>query len=200
MTPTGSRRWNHNIHYFPRILGAVPATARRALDVGCGEGMLARELRRIVPQVTGIDLDRPSVDEARRHGDDIDYVLGDFLTHPFTPASYDFVSSVATLHHLDAATGLNRMRELLRPGGVLAVVGLARSEIPRDLPWDLAGAAVGTAHRAFKGHWEHPSPTVWPPPATYSQMRTLAAEILPGARYRRHLLLRYSIIWRRPPE
>ncbi|MFI0420841.1 class I SAM-dependent methyltransferase [Spongiactinospora sp. 9N601] len=198
MAVKNGKRWNHNIHYHPRILRAVPAGARRALDVGCGEGMLARGLRQAVPHVTGIDLHAPSVDQARGHPGDIEYVQGDFLTHPFEPASFDVVASVATLHHMDAAAGLSRMRELLRPGGVLAVVGLARSVMPGDLPRDLAGVAAGLLHRAVKGHWEHPSPMVWPPPVTYPQMRALATEILPGSRYRRHLLLRYSIIWRKP--
>ncbi len=33
--------WNHNVHYQPVILGAVPAGCGRALDVGCGDGLLA---------------------------------------------------------------------------------------------------------------------------------------------------------------
>ncbi|MEU8245887.1 class I SAM-dependent methyltransferase [Nonomuraea sp. NPDC048916] len=200
MTVKNSRRWNHNIHYHPRILRAIPEGAQRALDVGCGEGMLARELRRTVPRVTGIDLDAPSIDQAREHPDDVDYILGDFLTHPFEPASFDVIASVATLHHMDAAAGLARMRDLLRPGGILAIVGLARSTMPNDLPRDLAGVAAGIFHRATKGHWEHPSPTVWPPPVTYPQMRTLASDILPGSHYRRHLLWRYSITWRKPQD
>ncbi|MBG0831443.1 class I SAM-dependent methyltransferase [Planomonospora sp. ID67723] len=200
MTVENGRRWNHNIHYHPHILRAIPDGARRALDVGCGEGMLARELRRTVPHVTGIDLDAPSIDQAREHPDDVDYVLGDFLTHPFDPASFDVITSVATLHHVDAATGLARMRDLLRPRGVLAVVGLARDTMPNDLPRVLIGVTASAFHRARKGHWSHPSPTVWPPPVTYPQMRALATEILPGSQYRRHLLSRYSIIWRKPQD
>ncbi|WP_169953062.1 bifunctional 2-polyprenyl-6-hydroxyphenol methylase/3-demethylubiquinol 3-O-methyltransferase UbiG [Microbispora sp. H11081] len=192
------RRWNHNIHYHPRVLRAIPDGAKHALDVGCGEGMLARELRRTVPRVTAIDLDAPSIAQAREHPDDVGYIVGDFLTHPFEPASFDVVTSVATLHHMDAAAGLARMRELLRPGGVLAIVGLARGTMPNDLPYELAGVVVGNLYRLVKGHWEHPSPTVWPPPVTYPQMRALAAQTLPGARYRRHVLWRYSIIWRKP--
>lgn len=193
-----SRRWNHNIHYHPRILEAVPQHAQRALDVGCGEGMLARELRRTVPHATGIDLDAASLEQARSEPGDIDYVLDDFLTYPFEPASYDVVASVATLHHVDARTGLTRMADLLRPGGVLAIVGLARTTLPRDLPYELAGVAVGTAHRVIKGHWQHPSPIVWPPPRTYDEMRALVADLLPGATFRRHLLFRYTITWQKP--
>jgi 2-polyprenyl-3-methyl-5-hydroxy-6-metoxy-1,4-benzoquinol methylase len=193
-----SQRWNHNIHYHRRILQAVPGGAKRALDIGCGEGMLARELRAVVPEVTGIDLDQPSLELARGYGDDIEYVHGDFLEYPLEAASYDVVASVATLHHVDARTGLLRMRELLRPGGVLAVIGLARTTLPRDLPHEVAGVAVNWAYRAVKSYWQHPSPVVWPPPVTYPDMHALAAEVLPGATYRRHLLFRYSIIWSQP--
>ncbi|MEV0315007.1 class I SAM-dependent methyltransferase [Nonomuraea fuscirosea] len=200
MTVRNGKRWNHNIHYHPRILRAVPDGAKSALDVGCGEGTLARELRRVVPHVTGIDPDAAGLALAREHADDIAYVQDDFRTHPFEPASFDVVTSVATLHHMDAAEGLTRMRDLLAPGGVLAVLGLARSTMPGDLPRELAAVAANGLHRATKEHWEHPSPTVWPPPVTYPEMRALAAELLPGSAYRRHLLWRYSILWRKPRD
>ncbi|WP_202870409.1 methyltransferase domain-containing protein [Kribbella sp. VKM Ac-2571] len=45
--------------------------ALSALDIGCGEGLLTRKLRRVVPQVTGIDLDIPSLELARGRGDDL---------------------------------------------------------------------------------------------------------------------------------
>ncbi|MBV9847962.1 MAG: class I SAM-dependent methyltransferase [Kutzneria sp.] len=181
------------------MVDSVPEGARRALDVGCGEGMLARRLHRVVPEVVGIDRDRASIDLARAQGDSagIEYVLGDFLDFPFEPASFDVIVSVATLHHMDAATALGHMRDLLRPGGVLAVVGLARSR-PGGLPVDLAGAVAHRLHLLTKKHWEHPSPTVWPPPETYADMRRIASEILPGVRYRRHLLWRYSLTWTKP--
>lgn len=194
--PRAGERWNHNIHYHSRVLRAVPRGAERALDVGCGEGMLARELRRLVPHVTGLDPDEPSIEQARRQPGDVEYVVGDVLTHPFAPGSFDVVACVATLHHMDAAAGLRRMRELLRPGGVLVVIGCARSSLPRDLPRELAAVAGNAVLRAGKSYWEHPSPVLWPPPVTYGQMRQLAAELLPGSVYRRHLLWRYSITWR----
>ena len=139
-------RWNHNTHYHPLILGAVPDGCQRSLDVGCGEGMLTRDLRRIVPHVTGIDRDAASIDVARRQdeGGAVEYVVGDFMTHPFAPASFDHIASIAALHHMDAGAALERMRALLAPGGTLAIVGLARNRYPSDLPYALAG---GVAHR-----------------------------------------------------
>lgn len=49
------------------------------------------------------------------------------MNHPLEPASFDFIASVASLHHMDVAAALVRMRSLLRPGGRLVVIGLARS-------------------------------------------------------------------------
>jgi 2-polyprenyl-3-methyl-5-hydroxy-6-metoxy-1,4-benzoquinol methylase len=198
-------RWNHNLHYHPMILEAVPAGSERALDVGCGEGILARELGRVVRHVCAIDLDRASIDLARRQSlanqdadQDIEYVLGDFLAHPFELASFDVVVSVAALHHMDAGAALDRMRQLLRPRGKLIVVGLARSRYPADLPREAAAALANLLHKATKTYWEHSAPTVWPPPETYASMRRLALEVLPGVRYRRHLLWRYSLMWTKP--
>jgi 2-polyprenyl-3-methyl-5-hydroxy-6-metoxy-1,4-benzoquinol methylase len=50
-------RWNHSIHYYSTLLRAIPAWAQWALDVGCGEGMLTREMALRVPNVAGIDTD-----------------------------------------------------------------------------------------------------------------------------------------------
>lgn len=193
-------RWNHNIHYHPVVLAAVPDRAQRALDVGCGEGTLARTLRSLVAEVVGIDRDPRSIERAWAQDDPghpVDYVRGDFLDHRFAPGSFDLVASVAALHHMDAAGALARMRELLRPGGVLVVIGLARADLPADLPIEIAAATLNLLYRLTRrrSYWQAPSPTVRPPAQTYTEMRRLASEVLPGARFRRHVLFRYSLIW-----
>jgi SAM-dependent methyltransferase len=195
--PTKPAPWNHNIHYHPVILGAVPDGCQRALDVGCGEGMLARELRGVVPQVVALDSDGPVIERARKLGTGVEYVRGEFLSCGFAPESFDLIASVAALHHMNAAAALGRMRQLLRPGGTLAVVGLARSS-PGDWPADLAGVLAHRALKARRGYRAVNAPTIWPPPQTYTQMRRIAGEILPGVRYRRHLLFRYSLVWAKP--
>ncbi len=203
MTPLvpDERRWNHNLHYHPLVVEAVPAGCARALDVGCGEGTLTRRLRAVVPEVTGIDLHAESIALARSHpaAGDIEYLVGDVLSYPFEPGSFDMVTAVASLHHMDAPVALARFRDLLAPGGVLAVIGLARSSLPADIPIEAAAAIAHRLHRSRKGLWEQPSPTVWPPPETYRGMRSVAERALPGARYRRHLLWRYSLVWVKPP-
>lgn len=199
MTGDG-HRWNHNIHYHRMLLRAVPPQATHALDVGCGEGMLARALRAVVPHVAAIDLDVPSIQLARSTdaSTDINFIVGDFMTHFFDAESFDVVTSVATLHHMDAVGALTRMRGLLRPGGTLAVLGLARSQLPADALYEAAAVAANLPHRLTKTYWEHSAPQVWPPPETWVRMRLIAETVLPGVRFRRHALWRYSIVWTKP--
>jgi SAM-dependent methyltransferase len=194
-------RWNHNIHYHPIVLAAVPPGSRAALDVGCGEGVLTMQLRSVVPSVVGIDRDGPTLERARAEngGPGIEYVQANVLTHPFEPASFDVVASVAVLHHMDTAAGLERMRDLLRPGGVLAVIGLPRPQRLRDLPYDVAGSVALRWHRWRNGGYRDvTAPTVWPPPDTLAQVRDTARRLLPGVRVRRHLMWRYSLLWTKP--
>lgn len=85
---------------------------------------------------TALDIDRGVLDRARaRHaGTRIDWLHGDVLTAPLEPASFDAVVSVAALHHINAEMALTRFAQLLRPGGVVIVVGLAANTV-WDAPW-----------------------------------------------------------------
>jgi hypothetical protein len=80
----------------------------------------------------------------------------------------------------------------------LAVVGLAQSRHSADLMFDLAGIVADRLHKVTKTYWETSAPKVWPPPETYRQTLQAAETMLPGARFRRHLLWRYSITWTKP--
>jgi 2-polyprenyl-3-methyl-5-hydroxy-6-metoxy-1,4-benzoquinol methylase len=192
--------WNANIHYHRVVLASIPPNAERVLDVGCGDGILTAELVDAgVPRVLGIDVDRPVLERARaRHADKaIDWIHGDALELAFEPASFDAVVSVATLHHLDARRALARFAELVRPGGSVVVIGLAATAW-RDLPFTALAQSARLACWLVRGEWRHSAPMCWPPPLTYGEMKALGGELLPGVVYRRHLLGRYSLVWRKP--
>ncbi len=194
-----TERWNHNIHYHRLLLAAVPAGGR-VLDVGCGEGMLTREVAARAAHVLGVDLDRPSIELARATTAqaNVEYRCADVLVDAFDGQVFDAVVSVATLHHLGTRAGLQRMAALLRPGGVLGVVGLASSRLPQDLPWEIA-AAIGTRLLKLRHtYWEHAAPKVWNSPDDYGSVRRIASECLPGASFRRLLLWRYILLWQKP--
>jgi SAM-dependent methyltransferase len=195
------RLWNANIHYHSLLTNAVPKGATRVLDVGCGDGILAAELVQSgVPEVTAVDLDAGVLARARaRHqGLPIAWLQGDLFTSSLLPErSFDAVLSVATLHHIDATAGLIRFAELVRPGGVVGVVGLANNDW-YDWPYAAFCHCSRLAAGTVLGTWEHTAPIVWPPPTTYREVKQIARRVLPGVKYRRHIYGRYSLVWTRP--
>jgi hypothetical protein len=71
---------------------------------------------------------------------------------------------------------------------------LARDRSPADLA-DLVPAVVATSPApGARAAAAYQSPIAWLPPLTYRGMRRLAAGVLPGARFRRHLCWRYSLV------
>ncbi|GAB3305226.1 hypothetical protein GCM10027427_34100 [Pseudoclavibacter terrae] len=120
-------QWNSNIHYHHLILDALPPNAQTALDVGTGNGLLAAELHQRVPAVIGLDPDAEALESAHGEDHDVTWIHDDVLTYPLPLASFDVVTSIATIHHLpNLDQTFSRFAELAAPGGMVAVVGLAR--------------------------------------------------------------------------
>ena len=200
--------WNHNVHYQPVILGAVPPGCGPALDVGCGDGLLACRLADCCAQVTGIDRDPRMIaragTRARARAEAqpgaparLDFIEADFLAHDFRAASFDFVCANTSLHHMDLAAALMTMARVLRPGGRLAVIGLAADTSVTDLIAAAPAVPADLFYRAVYRRGESGAP-IMDPEMSWREVRAAVARTLPGVRYRRHLLWRYSLLWRKP--
>jgi 2-polyprenyl-3-methyl-5-hydroxy-6-metoxy-1,4-benzoquinol methylase len=192
-------RWNHNLQFHGWILRHVPARCESALDVGCGDGVLAWQLAARADQVTGIDVSPAMIALARRtHArSNVTYVAGDVMSSALPETSFDFIAAVAVLHHLPLEHGLARLAGLLRPRGVLAVVGLARDGTVLDCAYSAASIPLSRLVRLFTGYWDSPAPRL-DPLQTFPEIRQVAAGALPHAVVRRRLFFRYSLLWRKP--
>lgn len=86
---------------------------RRVLDVGCGSGLLLRELGQRLPQareLTGIDAAATMIEEARL---------------PFDDSGFDLVISTTSFDHwADQGAGLAECHRVLAPGGRLVLTDL----------------------------------------------------------------------------
>ncbi|UQI46056.1 class I SAM-dependent methyltransferase [Streptomyces sp. HU2014] len=201
----GAEVWNHNVHYHRLVLAAVPPGCAAALDVGCGDGLLARALASRARVVTGVDRSGEMIRQARAGGGrwpSVRFVEADFLDPPpgvLEEGGYGFVSAVAVVHHVAFAEALGAMAALLAPGGRLVVVGLTR---PRTV-WDrvVSGAGVPAARVLARRHGGKRDPAGMPvrePVMSWGEVRRQARWLLPGCRVRRHLLWRYSLVWDKP--
>lgn len=194
------QRWNHNIHLHPVLLGALPDPCRRALDVGCGEGLLTRQLADRASEVLAVDLDADCVARTRElvaGREHVEVRQADVMTADLPLASFDAVLSVAVLHHLALREGLARMAALVAPGGTLGIVGLARTRSGYDLAHDAVGTVGTRLLRRRRKVWEVQAP-IADVHESYTAVLRTATLLLPGVRYRRHPLFRYSLVWTRP--
>lgn len=115
----------------PPVATRIPATARRILDVGCGDGTLGRHLReRQGARVTGITYSEAEAVRARDGLEEV--VVADLDTWepaPNTPP-FDAIICSHVLEHLrDAGRLLRVLRRLVTPQGTLLVA------LPNVLFW-----------------------------------------------------------------
>jgi SAM-dependent methyltransferase len=149
--------------------------------------------------VIAIDTDEPIITLARGYATNlsIEYVEGDFLAHDFGDTRFDYVSAVASIHHMPFVAALERAAGLLRPGGVLAVLGLFREHGVIDLAHAAVAAPVN-AYFALRRAWSYSGAPVKPPEMTLPEIERAAIAVLPAVQVRRLLLWRYLLTWRHP--
>lgn len=101
-----SARWQERVEEF--VLGQIGDPPTRVLEVGCGEGELARTLARAGHFVTAIDPRAPEGAIFRR------VRIEEFSD----PGPFDCVVAILSLHHVqDLGKVLDKIANLLRTGG-----------------------------------------------------------------------------------
>lgn len=201
--------WNHNVAHHRLVLRAMPEPCRTALDVGCGDGLLAVKLATRAREVVGIDSSPEMIALARRRvaaaRPEVDFVQDDFLAAVSStflePGTFDFVCSVTAIHHMDFDLALRAMADLVAPGGKLFVVGIAATRGLADLTHAALQLPVARAIRLAHGGKSMPEgmPIAWPT-VNHAEARRAALAVLPDARWRRTMQYRYTIEWSAPPR
>ncbi|MDV7222309.1 class I SAM-dependent methyltransferase [Streptomyces prunicolor] len=196
--------WNHNVHYHPVVVDAVPDGCRTVLDVGCGDGLLARKLASRAGSVTGVDRSPQMIRLARADvsPENVTFVEADYLdATSLAEGTYDFVSAVAVVHHTEFEDAVARLASLLAPGGRLVIVGLAYNRTFLD--WVISGCGLPVSRFLARWNGGKLGPVGMPiedSAMCWGEAREGVRRLLPGARFRRRLLWRYVAEWDKPVE
>jgi SAM-dependent methyltransferase len=128
IAPTYNMRFGAND--LGEIASALLAIARdlkagSILEAGCGTARWLAALRPLTPRLFGLDLSTGMLTRARQRDSQLFLSQGKAEQLPFPDNSFDLVYCVNALHHFARQPDFIReARRLLRPGGVLAVIGM----------------------------------------------------------------------------
>jgi len=125
LAKTYDARWAHYVEATARETLKRLRPARRALDVGCGTGVLLERLARAFPEtaLSGVDPAPEMLEAARRRlPESVELRQAWAEALPFPEASFDAVISCNAFHFIRAPrAALREMRRALRPGGQLVI-------------------------------------------------------------------------------
>lgn len=142
-------------HFGADSRSVRPLAGRRAVDVGCGAGLLCEPLARLGAAVTGVDAAAENIAAASAHaaggGLSIEYVCGD--VGELGLSGYDLVTSMEVIEHVADKPAF--LRALI---GAMADDGLMILSTPNRTPqskWLMIEAAerIGMVPRGTH-HWE----------------------------------------------
>jgi SAM-dependent methyltransferase len=113
-TPSHDAYWE----YSPLFFELVPRAGRATLELGCGEGRVARDLADRGHDVTGVDSSPTLLEAARLADPSGEYVVADAADLPFSDTTFDLVVSYNSLMDIEDMPGAVReAARVLKPDG-----------------------------------------------------------------------------------
>ncbi|MEI7690528.1 MAG: methyltransferase domain-containing protein [bacterium] len=113
------------IHVADAIENLQIRKGSKILDLGCGNGRVIEILEKFNISYTGLDISENLIKLAQKKYPDKNFIVSDLLKTPLSDDEFDYVLSIATLHHipseeqrLNAFLEINR---ILRPGGTILI-------------------------------------------------------------------------------
>jgi ubiquinone/menaquinone biosynthesis C-methylase UbiE len=104
------------------FLPLLPPPGDLTVDVGCGEGRLSRDLKRLGHRVIGVDASPAMLAAAQEADPQGEYVEGDAAALPLDDACADLVVAFMSLQDVDdMATAVAEAARVLRSGGRLCL-------------------------------------------------------------------------------
>jgi SAM-dependent methyltransferase len=114
-TPQHDAYWFYRDAFFDHIL---PPPGQRTIEIGCGEGRVARDLAALGHRVVGIDSSLTLLHHARVESTDASYTLADGATLPFADGCFDLAVAYNSLQVVaDMAGTVREASRVIGQGG-----------------------------------------------------------------------------------
>ena len=121
--------------------GAKLQPGLRALEIGCGTGMFTEMFVQTGTQIVAVDISADLLNKARSRGLPTDKVQ--FLEKRFEACDvdgpFDAIIGSSILHHLDIEPALDKIYQLLKPGGIMSFAepNMLNPQImlQKNIPW-----------------------------------------------------------------
>jgi ubiquinone/menaquinone biosynthesis C-methylase UbiE len=113
-------------HFYEDALNFLPQGADRALDVGCGSGILSLQLADHVNHVVGLDISPSMIAIAKAHQTklkkkNVDFVVADLSNLPFKDGIFNFIAGYNALRLKLVDLKVHGLCSLLRPSGRMVI-------------------------------------------------------------------------------
>jgi 2-polyprenyl-6-hydroxyphenyl methylase / 3-demethylubiquinone-9 3-methyltransferase len=144
-----------DLHFGTDPAALRPLAGKRALDAGCGAGLVCEPLARLGAAVTGIDAAAQNIAAAKGHAEAmglaIDYRHGELAALKTAP--FDLVCALEVIEHVaDKSAFLALLAERLAPGGLMVLSTPNRTAQSRLLLVE-AAERLGAIPRGTH-HWD----------------------------------------------
>jgi SAM-dependent methyltransferase len=145
--------WKFNI---PAFLGLLPEPGRLTLDIGCGEGRVARELIRRGHSVTAIDASPTLVEAARRGDPPVDATVADAAALPLDDAAADLAVAFMSLQSIEDLEGaIAEAARVLEPQSALCAAVVHPMNSVEEAPDYFTAHAYAESSAGFTFHDIH---------------------------------------------
>jgi len=104
--------------YSPMFFELVPPAGQATLEIGCGEGRVARDLGALGHHVTGVDSSPTLLEAAQLADPSGEYLVADAVRLPFPDESFDLVVAYNSLMDIDGMpAAVREAARVLAPDG-----------------------------------------------------------------------------------
>ncbi len=153
---------------YEHLVNLINDSNAEVLDVACGTGIATNELQPYFPNVQGLDIDDAmlyqarKIEESKDKSNRINYIHGDATKKiPFEDKKFSLITVCTAFHWLckdEKATqgSLPELFRVLKPGGILAIVHIARDLHNDPLSKELKAVIGDIQKKYIKRIVKHP--------------------------------------------